>query len=811
MDSVISPGYEAWAYSLTPATDKSLTPSWAEIDRQPSPASLAVDTANALIRSLDPTAIPAIGTTDINQDCLAELADLSITHTLPFTSPRANLDRGSKGIQIADELIAPSGAAQDQGALTIHQVDNAGNTLATARNIGTLSGAQSFSDWVGSTDTNDFYRFSLSQSSNFNLSLNGLSSDADVQLLNSAGSVLVSSTNGSNASESISRLLAADTYYIRVYPYSGNTSYSLSLSATPSAPLDQAGNTLATARDIGTLSTTQSFSDWVGRVDTNDYYRLVLSTGSNFSLSVTGLSADADVQLLNSGGSALASSTNSGTSSEAISQSLSAGTYYVRVYPYSGATSYTLTLSSTASPPPPPSGDYSSVNGYGEVSVERAIEQLLDINIADLAPQFSGGLYGLDRIGAPEVWSQGFTGAGIVVAICDTGVDRNHPDLDANIWSNAGEVASNGIDDDGNGYIDDSYGWNFISNNNNTSDVNSHGTHLAGTIAGENNSFGVTGVAYGARVMPVKVLSDSGSGSWQSVANGIRYAADNGAHIINLSLGGDAGDSTLQSAIQYAWNRGVAVIMAAGNDGYSSPGYPAAYASSWGMAVGAVDSNGSMASFSNRSGSTPMNYVTAAGVGVLSTVPNNGYATYDGTSMATPHMAGAMALLMQANLASNLNLNLTQLEQLFIATASNSILAAGASSGSSAATGMGLMMADGAPSSSGPPSSSQPVASGEQGPSTSATAVASQSAPGNSLGQPSPLAMDEPLPMTTDIRAAALDSAQALRRAPGVQVVHGRPSQGADQMVDLSTAFTGHSRRQAISILDVLTGQLTAV
>jgi subtilisin family serine protease len=419
----------------------------------------------------------------------------------------------------------------------------------------------------------------------------------------------------------------------------------------------------------------------------------------------------------------------------------------------------------------------------------------LNVSIPELAPQFSGGLYGLDRIGAPEAWSQGFTGEGIVVAICDTGVDRNHPDLDANIWSNANEVANNGLDDDSNGYIDDLYGWNFISNNNNTADVNTHGTHLAGTIAGENNSFGVTGIAYGARIMPVKVLSDSGSGSWQSVASGIRYATDNGANIINLSLGGSAGDSTLQSAVQYAWTRGVAVIMAAGNEGSGSPSYPAAYASSWGMAVGAVDSNGSMASFSNRSGTTQMNYVTAAGVGILSTVPNNSYATYDGTSMATPHVAGSMALLMQANRVSNLNLSLAQLEQLLISTASNANFSSSAGSGLSTNVSSGLMMRD------------------EATPSHPSASVTSRFPPGNSLGHPSPVPMaDDPLPLSPQkIKAPAVDSAQAFAPAILVQGFRARPNQGADLVVDQPMGFTGRSRRHASSMLDVLTGQPVVV
>ena len=220
-------------------------------------------------------------------------------------------------------------------------IDNAGNTLATARNVGTLTGTQSFSDWVEKADTNDYYSFNVGTQSNFSLSLTGLSADADVQLLNSSGGVISSSTTGGTTSESITSQLSAGTYYVRVYQYSGDTNYSLSLTATV---VDYAGNTRATAHNIGTLTGTQSFSDWVGRADTNDYYSFNVGTPSNFSLSLTGLSADADIQLLNSSGRVIYRSTAGGTTSESITGQLSPGTYYVRVYQYSGNTTYTLSL-----------------------------------------------------------------------------------------------------------------------------------------------------------------------------------------------------------------------------------------------------------------------------------------------------------------------------------------------------------------------------------------------------------------------------------------------------------------------------------
>jgi subtilisin family serine protease len=540
------------------------------------------------------------------------------------------------------------------------------NTLATARSITIGATPTTYSDFVGSTDTNDYYRFSLGTTSDFSLNLTGLSADADVSLLNSSGSVITSSTNGSTSSESITRQLSAGTYYVRVYPYSGSTNYNLSLAAASATIPDNAGNTLATARDITIGATPTSYSDFVGSTDTNDYYRFSLGTSSNFSLNLTGLSADADVSLLNSSGSVITSSTNGSTSSESITRQLSAGTYYVRVYPYSGSTNYNLSLSATTATVTP---GYSAISGYGLVNAARAVAGALNQSPFADVPTFGGANdWGVNLVNAPEAWASGYTGQGIVVAVLDTGVDRNHADLAGNIWTNAGEIANDGLDNDGNGYVDDVYGWNFANGNNNTLDVNSHGTHVAGTIAGLNNGVGVTGVAYNSRIMPVKVLSDSGSGSYSGVAQGIRYAVDNGADVINMSLGGGSTDSAVQSALQYASSRGVIVVMAAGNEGAAQPGYPASSATSWGLAVGAVDSSNQMASFSNRAGSnSSMSYVTAPGVQVYSTLPNGGYGFLSGTSMAAPHVAGVVALMLSANP----NLTDAQVRQIITTTAGN--------------------------------------------------------------------------------------------------------------------------------------------
>ncbi|NJM72548.1 MAG: S8 family serine peptidase [Scytonema sp. RU_4_4] len=294
---------------------------------------------------------------------------------------------------------------------------------------------------------------------------------------------------------------------------------------------------------------------------------------------------------------------------------------------------------------------YNFTSGYGLIDAAAAVGKAAGQDTFTDVPDLGSNNWGADLVKAPEVWAKGYTGQGVVVAVVDTGVDYNHDDLKDNIWTNSKEIADNGIDDNGDGYIDDVYGWNFADNNNNTLDNSDsgHGTHVAGTIAGVKNDFGVTGIAYDAKIMPVKVLDESGSGSYNSIVNGIYYAVDHGANVINLSLGGDSPDSTLEKAIEYASSKGVVVVMASGNDGGFQPGYPAGYADKWGIAVGAIDANNNMADFSNKAGINSLTYVTAPGVDVYSTVPDNKYTSYNGTSMAAPHVAGVVALMLSAN------------------------------------------------------------------------------------------------------------------------------------------------------------------
>ncbi len=428
------------------------------------------------------------------------------------------------------------------------------------------------------------------------------------------------------------------------------------------------GNSLSTARNVvGVENGSINLTDFVGLGDRDDFYRFDINTKSNFNLRLDGLRADADVNLfqdrnrngLVDSGELVDFSLESGTIPDVINvPNLAPGTYYVQVSSFLGnSTNYNLNLSATSIAVIPdmttPVGVYNTNYGYGLVNANAAVSRTLNrSNLFPTLPDFGGTNWALDVINAPEVWNQNITGNGIVVAVVDTGVDYNHPDLDGNIWRNPGEIAGNGIDDDRNGFIDDIRGWDFVSSDNNPMDLdfNGHGTHIAGSIAAERNNFGITGIAYNAHIMPVRVLPAFGTSNPNNVAAGIRYAADNGANVINLSLKKD--DDTfnqLTNAIQYANNKGSVVVMAAGNSGGIQPEYPAINADRWGIAVGSIDVRGRMDDSSNRSGFTPLDYLVAPGVDIFSTTPGNDYELESGTSFAAPQVAGVAALVLSAN------------------------------------------------------------------------------------------------------------------------------------------------------------------
>ncbi len=256
---------------------------------------------------------------------------------------------------------------------------------------------------------------------------------------------------------------------------------------------------------------------------------------------------------------------------------------------------------------------------------------------------------GID-ISAEAAWNIATDSRDIVVAVIDTGIDHNHPDLKSNMWVNQKEQDGvSGVDDDGNGIIDDIHGANFTTGdgNGNSFDDHSHGTHCAGTIGGSgNNGVGVAGVAWKTKLMGVKFLSSSGSGTLEGAVKAIKYAVDNGANVLSNSWGGGGYSEALKEVIEYSAQKGTIFIAAAGNSSAnndSTDAYPANYDVPNVMSVAAVSSSGSLASFSSY-GKRKV-HLAAPGVNVLSTVPNNKYAQFSGTSMATPHVSGVAALV----------------------------------------------------------------------------------------------------------------------------------------------------------------------
>ena len=259
-------------------------------------------------------------------------------------------------------------------------------------------------------------------------------------------------------------------------------------------------------------------------------------------------------------------------------------------------------------------------------------------------PYYNSKQWGPQKIEAPLAWDFSKGDPNVVVAVVDWGVDLQHPDLAAKLWTNPGEIADNGIDDDGNGYVDDVYGWDFANDDNDPQDDYGHGTHCAGiAAAATDNGMGIAGVGFNSRIMAVKVGDGAtGKAAYSDIAYGIMYAADNGAKVISMSLGGYAYSGFLEAVVNYAWNAGCVLVGAAGNDNLSDPFYPAAYENVIG--VSATDQDDVRASWSNYGSYIS---VAAPGVSIYSTYWNDGstYAYMSGTSMAAPHVAGLAALL----------------------------------------------------------------------------------------------------------------------------------------------------------------------
>lgn len=290
--------------------------------------------------------------------------------------------------------------------------------------------------------------------------------------------------------------------------------------------------------------------------------------------------------------------------------------------------------------------------------------------VSDVTPNdtYYSQLWGLKSsepfsINASSAWELSTGTMQTVVAVIDTGVDYNHPDLAPNMWVNEGETPGNGIDDDGNGYIDDYRGWNAINNTGDPMDTVGHGTHCAGTIGGRgNNGFGVAGVAWNVQIMAVRFLGASGGTTFDAIKSIDYVTAQKKLRGVNVVLssnswGGGGYSTFLYDAIARAREEGILFVAAAGNGGLdkigdnndSYPHYPSSYSLDNIISVAAIASNGALTAFSNYGGTSVD--IAAPGQNILSTYPTalGSYAILSGTSMATPHVSGALAVLYAYN------------------------------------------------------------------------------------------------------------------------------------------------------------------
>lgn len=256
------------------------------------------------------------------------------------------------------------------------------------------------------------------------------------------------------------------------------------------------------------------------------------------------------------------------------------------------------------------------------------------------------GVAGVD-VGALQAWDIETGSRDVVVAVIDTGVDYNHADLASNMWTNDAELnGQKGVDDDGNGVIDDVYGYNAITNSGDPKDDHGHGSHCAGTIGAKgDDGKGLVGVAWNTRIMAVKFLDANGGGSLEGAIRGIDYATKMGAKIMSNSWGGGGESQTLKEAIERSNKANALFVAAAGNEASnndSNPSFPASYRVANVLSVAAIDNKGQIASFSNYGKNSV--HVGAPGVNIVSST-TAGYDSWSGTSMATPHVSGIAALV----------------------------------------------------------------------------------------------------------------------------------------------------------------------
>lgn len=581
------------------------------------------------------------------------------------------------------------GASEGRAATEHHSPLALNDTLE----LGVL-GARNLTGATSPETSPQQYRFRVDRPSQVSLLLSRLSDEIEVTLYQDHNGNRVFDFTEAIASDAepgtdtklLNRVLNPGDYSLAIAAPNQETSYHLSLAtlALSNTYPNLTGTRELYPQNLGSLSSDILLTNILEPNNAADIYQFTLETTTPVQIELNGLTADVDLFLIQDSpetAQILAESTTPGTQPETITQSaLEAGTYALWVKPVEGETNYHLRISPDHSPEsetrtldlPPPMFDPNF--GFGLVDAGAAVARVLGESTP--FPQVANPIvnnYGVEAINAPAVWNQGYTGEGVVVAVLDTGIDLTHRDLQRNLWVNVSEITGDGLDNDGNGWIDDFHGYDFVDGDGNPSfsySTERHATHLAGIIGAQRNGidgtfnggipFDVTGVAYNATLMPVRVLDDRQSfDEFEiAVANGIRYAVDNGAQILNLSLGnlpGEPPTERIAEALRFARDRGVVAVFASGNEGSARATQPAdpgiRATEGLGIAVGAVDRQGQLAPFSNPAGSHfgPYNFVVAPGVGIRSTTPNQSYFHLDGTSMAAPYVSGVVALMLQAN------------------------------------------------------------------------------------------------------------------------------------------------------------------
>jgi subtilisin family serine protease len=292
----------------------------------------------------------------------------------------------------------------------------------------------------------------------------------------------------------------------------------------------------------------------------------------------------------------------------------------------------------------------SSIQYIERDEIDYRLLNTYQVNDAKYSSQW--GLKGSFGIQAESAWSQQLGDRSIVVAVVDTGIDYNHPDLKSNMWVNQAEAQGlAGVDDDGNGVVDDINGINAFRNNGDPQDGNGHGSHCAGVIGAAHNTIGIAGIMKNVQLMAVKIFSDRGRTKTSAIVKGIDYAIENGANVMSNSWGGSRSSQAISDAVKAASDAGIVFVAAAGNGNRSgrgididrSPVYPAAYDFDNIVSVGSITASGERSSFSNF-GKQKVD-LFAPGSSIISTYKRGKYKSLSGTSMATPHVSGVLGLI----------------------------------------------------------------------------------------------------------------------------------------------------------------------